>query len=89
MTIFLIVEKDRNGDTLWTWTYPSIDEGLRELLLRKCCLAEKEDSELVPFSFGHFGRMWYYVLTVAAGESEHLPQVSGEIRLNSLIILSV
>ncbi|XP_065184747.1 DENN domain-containing protein 10-like [Sycon ciliatum] len=71
-----LVEKDKNGDTLWTWTYPSVDEGLRELLLRKTCLAEKDSNEIVPFSFGHFGRMWYYVLTVAAGDSEPLAQVT-------------
>lgn len=70
-----LTEKDKNGDTLWTWTYPSIDEGLRELLLRKCCLADREESEIVPYSFGHFGRMWYYVLTVGVDESEGLPQV--------------
>lgn len=68
--LMCVAEKDVNSDVVWTWSYPAVDEEVREMIMRKCCLSsqwtEKEaaDSQpLIPFTFGHFSRTWYYVQT--------------------------
>jgi hypothetical protein len=75
-----LIEKDVNSDVTWVWSYPTVDEDFREMLIRKCCLSsDKEASDsapLLPFIFGHFGRTWYYLLTETVEDQEVLPKVT-------------
>jgi hypothetical protein len=77
---YLLIEKDVNSDVTWVWSYPTVDEDFREMLIRKCCLSsDKEASDsapLLPFIFGHFGRTWYYLLTETVEDQEVLPKVT-------------
>lgn len=59
---------------LWVWSYPTVGEGLRDLLMRKCTL-DQEEGEGLAFSFGHFSDAWYYLSNFVVGESTKLPKV--------------
>ena len=63
-----------NGDTLWVWCYPSVDSGLRQVLLRKCCLTQ-DGRNFHTFVFGQFCRTWYYITTVEVQEPTALNKV--------------
>ena len=67
------LEKDINGDLLWTWTYPSIEKELKELLMKKCPLACGIDG--TPFVYGQFNKSWYHFITVQISENTKLPMV--------------
>lgn len=54
-----ILEKDKNGDTLWTWSFPEISEELKGIVGRKTKLEETE----VQFVYGNFKNTWYYIYT--------------------------
>ena len=69
------VEKDKNGDVLWTWAYPSIEKTMKELLTKKCPLYYNDQELLTSAVFGQFGRQWYYFTTVEVTESQKLPMV--------------
>lgn len=70
-----------NNEVLWVWSYPGVDGGVRDLLMKKCSLDQNEDDSskeeaLVPsFSFGHTSRVWYYLSNFQAAEAETLPKV--------------
>lgn len=70
-----IIEKDQNGDVLWTWCYPAADQRTREALLAKCGL--RADAVQLEFVWGRDREAWFYALNVAATEAslEHLPRV--------------
>lgn len=79
--IFVFLEKDINSDVIWVWSYPTIEDEVREVIMRKCCLSsndrESADSlALIPFTFGHFGRTWYYVHSRATESEEVLQKVT-------------
>ncbi|XP_029466369.1 protein FAM45A isoform X2 [Rhinatrema bivittatum] len=65
-------EKDTNGDTLWVWCYPSVGGDLRDLLVRKCALAD----EIQPFLFGQYRRTWYYIASVQVPDTSALRKVT-------------
>ena len=73
---FSLTEKDKNGDVLWTWSFPTIDSTLRELIMRKSTLSTVGDgnSEVEPLSFvfGHYDTSWYYLYN---SSFENHPQV--------------
>ncbi|XP_063233135.1 putative DENN domain-containing protein 10 B [Bacillus rossius redtenbacheri] len=66
-----IIERDTNGDVLWTWTYPSVTPVQRSLILRKCGL----DSAPQPFVYGRFSKAWYYISCTEVFDSDNLPRV--------------
>ncbi|XP_036295101.1 DENN domain-containing protein 10 isoform X3 [Pipistrellus kuhlii] len=70
-----LIEKDTNGEVLWVWCYPSTTATLRNLLLRKCCLAD-ENRLLHPFVFGQYRRTWFYITTVEVPDSSVLKKVT-------------
>ena len=79
----LRIEKDINSDVMWAWSYPTVDEDVRDILMKKCCLSsqssDKEASDSAPllsFTFGHFGRTWYYVHTKTVEDPEVLQKVT-------------
>ena len=67
------LERDINGDVLWTWSYPSISDEDREFYTRKSRLGNPEN--LVPFLFSQRDRHWYYILSSGVEDSDHLPKV--------------
>ncbi|KAG8222582.1 hypothetical protein J437_LFUL010425 [Ladona fulva] len=71
---FCIIERDSNGDVLWTWIYPSITTEQRSLVTRKCGL-EGDQNRLQPFLYGRFRSAWYYINSTEVFESDSLPRV--------------
>lgn len=69
----LALERDINGDVLWTWSYPSISDEDREFYTRKSRLGNPEN--MVPFLFSQRDRHWYYILSSGVEDSDHLPKV--------------
>ena len=76
------LERDVNNEVLWVWSYPGVDGGVRDLLMKKCSLDQNEDDSskeeealVPPFSFGHTSRVWYYLSNFQAAEAETLPKV--------------
>ncbi len=66
-------EKDVNNEVLWVWSYPGVDGGLRDLLMRKCTLDEEG---VGPYSYGHHSGHWYYLKNFSTNDSEKLPKVN-------------
>ncbi|XP_066994835.2 putative DENN domain-containing protein 10 B [Anabrus simplex] len=69
-----IIERDSNGDVLWTWTYPSVSEQQRALIMRKCGL-DGDHLTLQPFVYGRYSKNWYYVNCTEVFDSDNLPRV--------------
>ena len=78
MPFHLLLEKDRNGDILWVWTFPTIADELRSIIDRKAGLQEL--SEEAIFVYGHYKDCWYYIYTTPKSALEcsatHMPDVS-------------
>ncbi|XP_071089986.1 DENN domain-containing protein 10-like [Haliotis cracherodii] len=70
-----IIEKDRNGDVLWTWSYPSASPDQREMLLHKCGLSSGLLQPL-SFIFYQWQQRWYYLLHTDISEEPALPKVT-------------
>ena len=65
--IFLLAERDKNNDVLWTWAYPSITSEQREFLISKSCLGS--DNPLpVSFLYGQWKETWYYISIINVGD---------------------
>ena len=76
-----------NNEVLWVWSYPGVDGGVRDLLMKKCSLDQNEDDSkeealVPPFSFGHTSRVWYYLSNFLAAEAETLPKVCFSLSLS-------
>lgn len=72
--VFFFSEKDTNNDILWTWTYPSVTELQKKVLLQKCSF-----DVVHPFLFGRFRNDWFYLSYTEVFESDNLPWVSLEL----------
>lgn len=63
------------------WSYPGVDGGMRNLLMKKCNLDQltdeegKEEADVLSFSFGHFFQIWYYLLNFKVLDNAYLPKV--------------
>ena len=47
------------------WSYPTIDSGFRDVLIRKCTLRTNEDEEQkgvgLDYCYGHLSNVWFYL----------------------------
>eukprot|EP00128_Syssomonas_multiformis_P011447 Colp12_sorted_trinity150504_noHs@27635 len=68
-----LIEKDKNADVLWVWSYPTIDDVFRNLLLKKANLGSSDT--VLEFIFGKFRGQWYYIFS-APNASPALPKVT-------------
>ncbi|XP_064630603.1 DENN domain-containing protein 10-like [Lineus longissimus] len=68
-----LIEKDSHGDITWTWAYPSVTPFLRDFYIRKSNL--NSESVPVPFTYGQFQRIWYYISTTDVADTDNLPKV--------------
>ena len=68
-----LTEKDINNEVLWAWSYPAVDGGLRDLLMRKCTL---DQDGAGPYTYGHYSQHWYYLRNFQTDNPEQLPKVS-------------
>ncbi|XP_046689010.1 putative DENN domain-containing protein 10 B [Homalodisca vitripennis] len=62
-----IIEKDCNNDILWAWTYPSIRDIQKTLILRKCSFDLAH-----PFLYGRYRNEWFYISCTEVFESDCL-----------------
>eukprot|EP01132_Coremiostelium_polycephalum_P004617 gene4617-5768_t len=70
-----IFEKDINNDVLLTWKFPSIDDTLRQVTLKRTNLLEdKSTSGSIQFSFSKFKNTWIYIYTLPVNQSEPTPE---------------
>ncbi|XP_061184782.1 DENN domain-containing protein 10-like [Saccostrea echinata] len=69
-----LIERDVNGDVLWTWSYPSVSEADREFFIRKSRLDAPDNA--VPFLYSQRHHTWYYIFTFVVDDSDHLPKVT-------------
>lgn len=70
-----IIEKDSNGDILWTWSYPRVAESQKAVVARKCNLELEHNSSQV-FVFSRHKHSWFYIHCSEVFDSDKLPKVS-------------
>ncbi|XP_005105764.1 DENN domain-containing protein 10 [Aplysia californica] len=58
-----IIEKDRNNDVLWTWSYPSVTSEQREFLIAKTGFGT-ENPLSINFVYSQWKQTWYYIYIV-------------------------
>ncbi|KAL6263311.1 hypothetical protein P5V15_006109 [Pogonomyrmex californicus] len=69
-----VIEKDCNGDVLWTWSYPSVTESQKIAVTRKCNL-KLEHSSPHTFVCARHGHDWFYIHCSEVFDSDKLPKV--------------
>lgn len=69
-----IIEKDCNGDVLWTWSYPAITEPQKTVVIRKCNLRSEHKSPHI-FVCARHGYDWFYIHCSEVFDSDKLPKV--------------
>uniref|UniRef100_A0A023F634 UDENN domain-containing protein n=1 Tax=Triatoma infestans TaxID=30076 RepID=A0A023F634_TRIIF len=51
-----IIEKDKNGDLLWSWTFPYILQEQKDFIEKKCILQEMKN-----YVYGRWKKTWFYL----------------------------
>ncbi|XP_033757595.1 DENN domain-containing protein 10-like [Pecten maximus] len=69
-----LIERDTNGDVLWTWSYPSVSTTDRKFFMEKCQL--QTGNIVVPFLYSQWKGDWYYMRSEAVTDSSNLPKVT-------------
>ncbi|EZA58508.1 hypothetical protein DMN91_000250 [Ooceraea biroi] len=69
-----IIEKDCNGDVLWTWSYPTVTKSQRDVVIRKCNLKLEHNSPHV-FVCARHGHDWFYIHCSEVFDSDKLLKV--------------
>ncbi|KAL6430300.1 hypothetical protein ACFW04_007783 [Cataglyphis niger] len=69
-----ILEKDCNGDILWTWSYPTVTESQKTVVTRKCNMKLEHSSPHV-FVCARHGHDWFYIHCSEVFDSDKLPKV--------------
>ncbi|XP_074114977.1 putative DENN domain-containing protein 10 B [Cotesia typhae] len=69
-----IIEKDLNGDTLWTWTYPSVTDDQKTIITRKYNL-QSEHCNTQSFVFSRYNNEWFYINSSEVFDTDKLPRI--------------
>ncbi|KAF7994770.1 hypothetical protein HCN44_004242 [Aphidius gifuensis] len=69
-----IIEKDCNGDVLWTWTFPSVSELQKSIVTRKCNF-QTTNTGTQSFLCARHMDNWFYINSNEVFESDKLPRV--------------
>lgn len=80
-----ILEKDSNGDILWTWSYPAVTESQKTVVTRKCNMKLEHSSPHV-FVCARHGLDWFYIHCSEVFDSDKLPKVNIYIRVSIFLI---
>lgn len=80
-----ILEKDCNGDILWTWSYPAVTESQKTVVTRKCNMKLEHSSPHV-FVCARHGHDWFYIHCSEVFDSDKLPKVDIYIRISIFFI---
>ena len=67
-------ERDTNNDILWVWSYPTIEDSTRDLVMRRCTL-DKEGDEVIDYCFCHYQQTWCYLSNFQCDDNPQLPKV--------------
>ncbi|KAK7500789.1 hypothetical protein BaRGS_00008033 [Batillaria attramentaria] len=73
-----LIEKDTNGDVLWTWSYPSVSAQQRDYVQLKCGLSGEQPYP-AGFIFCQWRQVWYYIFRAdisSAGDVGPLSKVT-------------
>jgi len=70
----VLAERDTNNDILWVWSYPTIEDSTRELVMRRCML-DKEGDEVIDYCFCHYQQTWCYLSNFQCDDNPQLPKV--------------
>eukprot|EP00041_Stephanoeca_diplocostata_P026721 m.725156 g.725156 ORF g.725156 m.725156 type:complete len:390 (-) comp23026_c1_seq1:488-1657(-) len=57
-----VIERDSNGDILWSWIYPAVSAELRDVILPKTMLEDKEMDSPQQI-FGRHKNTWFYIVS--------------------------
>ncbi|KAJ8674757.1 hypothetical protein QAD02_010543 [Eretmocerus hayati] len=69
-----IIESDSNGDTIWVWNYPMVEESLKKFVLHKYKF-QTEHNNIQPFVFSKFEKVWFYIYNSDSINSEKMKMV--------------
>ncbi|KAK0161602.1 hypothetical protein PV327_010057 [Microctonus hyperodae] len=69
-----IIEKDCNGDILWTWTYPAVSESQKCIITRKCNV-QTEFSSVQSFVCSRHKDNWFYINCSEVFDTDKLPRI--------------
>ncbi|XP_060068209.1 DENN domain-containing protein 10-like [Ylistrum balloti] len=69
-----LIERDTNGDVLWTWSYPSVVAEDRKFFMEKSQL--QTGSIVIPFLYSQWKGDWYYMYSKAVTDTSNLPKVT-------------
>ncbi|XP_012289016.1 putative protein FAM45B [Orussus abietinus] len=69
------IEKDCNGDVLWTWSYPCISESQKAAISRKCYLHAEQNQNVPSFTCARHGHEWFFIHCSEVFDSDKLPKV--------------
>lgn len=70
----LCLERDTNNDILWVWSYPTIEESFRELVMGRCTL-DKDEEDSVEYCYCHYQQTWCYLSNFECEDNPKLPKV--------------
>lgn len=74
INVIIFAEKDKNGDVLWAWTYPSISESRKAFVNRKYnSLSDQNNSQ--SFACVRHDKTWFYIFCQDVSEHDELPKV--------------
>ncbi|XP_048746661.2 putative DENN domain-containing protein 10 B [Ostrea edulis] len=69
-----LIERDVNGDVLWTWSFPSVSDTDREFFTQRSHLSTPDTT--VPFLYSQRDRSWYYILSSVVDDTDQLHKVT-------------
>ena len=72
--IYSFLERDTNNDILWVWSYPTIEDSTRDLVMRRCTL-DKDGDEVIDYCFCHYQQTWCYLSNFQSDDNPQLPKV--------------
>ena len=67
------LERDTNNDILWVWSYPTIEESFRELVMGRCAL--DNDDDCIEYCYCHYQQTWCYLSNFKCDDNPKLPKV--------------
>eukprot|EP01104_Vermistella_antarctica_P020236 TRINITY_DN8581_c0_g1_i1.p1 TRINITY_DN8581_c0_g1~~TRINITY_DN8581_c0_g1_i1.p1 ORF type:complete len:365 (+),score=106.44 TRINITY_DN8581_c0_g1_i1:174-1268(+) len=65
-----ILEKDSNNEVIPVWSYPNLEKGTEDLVLKRANLGADEADSVLQFHYSKFERRWLYIFTQSDDDEE-------------------